>query len=167
MSIASAHSPANCYCGSDTPYQQCCEPFHRYQSHAQSAEQLMRSRFSACVLKDIDYLLNTTHHSTRSLYCRDDLLDWLGQQQWLSLKVVQHDVISSAQASVEFAAFYWPIQQAKPLCQHREYSRFLRELDDGVLKWFFVDGQDRPDLQIQRNQSCPCGSGKKHKKCCL
>ena len=52
---------------------------------------------------------------------------------------------------------------------HHELSTFIREDD----KWHFDDGAivqgtiKREGDKVGRNDPCPCGSGKKHKKCCL
>ncbi|MEW8683176.1 MAG: YchJ family metal-binding protein, partial [Candidatus Thiodiazotropha endolucinida] len=70
------------------------------------------------------------------------------------------------EASVEFIATYKEGGMVRP---HHEISRFLKQ--DGV--WYFVDGQlvapkteKRHQPKVGRNDPCPCGSGKKYKKCC-
>ena len=52
---------------------------------------------------------------------------------------------------------------------HSELATFLKEEDT----WYFKDGEApkveqyiRPGPKIGRNQPCPCGSGKKYKRCC-
>jgi SEC-C motif-containing protein len=52
---------------------------------------------------------------------------------------------------------------------HTERSRFVKESD----RWYYVDGllptpvtYRREEEKVGRNDPCPCGSGKKYKKCC-
>lgn len=47
----------NCPCGSGTSYSDCCQPFHTKAKNAPTAELLMRSRYSAFVLGNEEYLL--------------------------------------------------------------------------------------------------------------
>lgn len=55
----------SCYCGNNTTYQNCCEVYHKNGGKTKTAEQLMRSRYSAFVLANGDYLMQTHHSSTR------------------------------------------------------------------------------------------------------
>jgi len=50
-----------CPCKSGKSYGECCEPFHKQKEVPQTPPQVVRSRFSALVLKDIDYIIATTH----------------------------------------------------------------------------------------------------------
>jgi SEC-C motif-containing protein len=108
----------------------------------------MRSRYSAYVLKNSDYLRATWHPSTRpaGLDISDDETPW---QRLL--------IVSTGEEFVEFAAFY----QGGQL---HERSRFAREGG----RWFYLDGELLPPLEdkVGRNAPCPCGSGKKYKRCC-
>ena len=55
-----------CYCGSQKSYKDCCEPYILGEKNPSTAEDLMRSRYSAYVVVATDYLIETTHSSTRS-----------------------------------------------------------------------------------------------------
>lgn len=123
-------STTRCPCLSGVPYDVCCGRLHSGAATAQTAEQLMRSRFSAFALGEADYLLATWHASTRpsSLDLDDDL-------RWYRL-----DIIATREGGpfdttgvVEFEAFYR--SPAGAGSQH-EVSRFVRE--DGL--WFYLDG---------------------------
>ena len=74
---------AGCPCLSGLPYEECCGPLHRGENVATTAERLMRSRYSAFVVGDIDYLLATWHPSGRpaSLELDTDI-------RWLGLEIV-------------------------------------------------------------------------------
>ncbi|MGO9545314.1 MAG: YchJ family protein [Rhodomicrobium sp.] len=97
------------------------------------AEALMRSRYTAHVLRLEDYLLATWHPKTRPL----ELNLASPPQRWLGLKVLRHEASTSAAAIVEFIARYKASGRVHEL---RETSRFVRE--DG--RWLYVDG-DAPD----------------------
>ena len=56
-SLCSPKSP--CPCGSSLVYGSCCGPLHWATTRAETAEQLMRSRYTAFVLGDVDYLIAT------------------------------------------------------------------------------------------------------------
>ncbi len=55
-----------CPCGRPAEYGQCCGPLRAGTALATTAEQLMRSRYSACVRRDEADLLASWHTSTRS-----------------------------------------------------------------------------------------------------
>ena len=120
---------ANCYCGSLISFTICCQPFILGTQNATTAEQLMRSRYSAYCTHDADYLVQTTHKSTRRLHKKSDILDWSKSNNWLKLEIVE-----ATKLTVEFMAYY-----SNDLLQnevHHEKSTFIFE--DGY--WFYVDG---------------------------
>lgn len=118
----------NCPCGG-TSYATCCQPLH-LGIPAPNAEKLMRSRYSAYVLKLENYLLATWHASTRP-----EKLD-LSQDktQWIALEVKQFIPESDQTARVEFIARYKCNGRAQRL---HEISHFVRENE----RWFYVDGE--------------------------
>jgi len=118
-----------CPCGLPRDYAQCCGPLHGGHAAA-TAEQLMRSRYSAYVRRDEPYLLASWHPRTRPA-----TLDLASQPAptWLGLDVKRH-VEDGDTAVVEFVArFRHGGGKAQRM---REVSRFVRE--DG--RWFYVDG---------------------------
>jgi len=120
---------STCHCGSGKPYATCCGRLHSGAENAASAEALMRSRYSAYVLKLEDYLLATWHPDTRPAeldLAADD-------SKWLGLEVKKHTVQDASHATVEFVARYRIAGRGYRL---HEISRFVRE--DG--SWFYLDG---------------------------
>ena len=115
-----------CPCGGKS-YAACCAPFIEAGATAGSAEQLMRSRYTAYTLGKDAYLQHTWHASTRP---EGELAD--AATKWLGLEVRRHEQNGDA-ASVEFIARYKLGGRAHRL---HEVSRFVRE--DG--KWYYVDG---------------------------
>ncbi len=119
----------------------------------------MRSRYSAYVLGDIDYLLQTTLPAQQSALDRDAMHDWSSQSTWLGLEVegVERPSGRPEHAFVTFSA-HWHDTSGEH--SHRERSAFVHH--DG--RWYFID--PTVPLQAGRNDPCPCGSGLKFKKCC-
>ncbi|MCP9268740.1 YchJ family protein [Xenorhabdus sp. XENO-1] len=148
-----------CPCGSDSLFVHCCGPYLENHHSAPDAESLMRSRYSAYATKNADYLIATWHPDCQAESWRSEIEQSFTGVQWLGLNVIgtvegQHN----NESYVEFSACF--IEQGKQDRQLiHERSRFLR-IDQ---HWFYLDGI-RP--QTGRNSPCPCGSGKKYKKCC-
>ena len=125
-----------CPCGSNNSYASCCEVFHQGKIGAQTAEQLMRSRYSAYALKLIDYLVETTHPDKRSSDLRQATSDWAEQIELQRLKIIsvrQGQVIDKI-GKIDFIVHYR--QQGKEL-QLRELSRFKRYRSH----WVYLDGE--------------------------
>ena len=116
---------AACPCGGGE-YALCCERFHHGEVAA-SAEQLMRSRYSAYVLGLHDYLLASWHPRTRPVPqdLHGDEARWLG----LEVRAAREQ---GDEATVEFIARYRIAGRAHRL---HETSRFLREGS----RWFYLD----------------------------
>lgn len=121
-----------CPCGSDQLYAMCCAPWHEGLAalhHAPTAEALMRSRYSAYVLRRPEYLLATWHGSTAPGELDLQPVKWLGLE-------VRHAAEQGDAGVVEFVARFRPLQGG-PAERMHELSRFVR--DDG--RWWYVDGQ--------------------------
>jgi SEC-C motif-containing protein len=156
-----------CLCGSNQSFETCCEPFLNGAASAPTAEALMRARYSAYVKANIDFIEQTIHPSARKGFDRESARKWAEQSQWQGLEIL--NVIDGkeedSEGSVEFIATY---SQKDEEVQHHELATFRKE--DGA--WTFVDGRivnlpfRRDQPKIGRNDPCPCGSGKKYKKCC-
>lgn len=119
-----------CPCESGQPYSECCGPLHQGLTAA-TPETLMRSRYSAYVLKLKLYLLTTWHPSTRP---RPETLE-LDEPglKWLGLKVQRAEAADADNAIVEFVARY-RVGGGKAVRMH-EVSRFVREQG----RWFYLD----------------------------
>jgi len=145
--------PALCICKSGIPYQACCQRYHQGLS-APDPEALMRSRYSAYALMLADYLQVTWHPSTRP-----QPLTLNPETRWKHLEILDSGA-SGEQGRVHFRATFMEDQRWAVL---EERSRF--SLADG--RWLYLDGvTEVQGLKPGRNDSCPCGSGRKLKKCC-
>ena len=156
-----------CPCGSDASYEACCGPFHSGARRAPTAEALMRSRYAAYVRGDIDYVARTLAPEAQKDFDRDAATSWAKEASWLGLKIVATEKGESWDDAgmVEFVATYRLHGQR---VEHRERSEFRRSGDGS---WLFVRGAAperalKPAVNAGRNDPCPCGSGKKFKKCC-
>lgn len=149
-----------CPCGSGNPYSNCCGIYHLGEAIPTTAEQLMRSRYSAFEKKLPVYLLDTLHPSKRRTDELTKLQQAVAQGSWLGLQIVscRDGLVNHDTGHVAFRATYEETGQPAIL---EENSRFIKE--DG--RWYYVDGQFAPDHLPGRNAPCWCGTGKKYKKC--
>ncbi|MEV3904049.1 YchJ family metal-binding protein [Mycobacterium sp. NPDC050551] len=119
-----------CPCGSGAPYGGCCGPLHHGERSAETAEYLMRSRFSAYAVGDLDYIWRTWHPRTRP-----DTLTPDAALEWTALDIL--DVVAGGadddHGEVEFRAHY--VQNRRSGTLH-ERSRFAVR----ARRWFYVDG---------------------------
>lgn len=151
-----------CYCGKDIPFNDCCGRIHADIALADTAESLMRARFSAYSIDNLDFIRQSWHSST----CPKEIEGTEDGFQWLGLEII--DTANSAddeQAEVEFIASYSLNGNEGKL---HERSQFARE--NG--QWHYLDGKLQKGApasvnKVGRNEPCPCGSGKKYKRCCL
>lgn len=146
-----------CPCQSGAVYDECCAPLHQQGVQAATAEQLMRSRYAAYALQQIDYLSQTTLPAQQNLLDMDGITAWSQRVQWLGLDVLHHIApIKPHHAQVEFVAHF---AENGVVQQHRELSAFVQ--CNGV--WYFID----PTVPLPTMKAaCLCGSGRKFKACC-
>jgi SEC-C motif-containing protein len=138
VSQAKPIGPADaCPCGGGA-YARCCGPFHAGEAVPATAEQLMRSRYSAYVLGDTAYLRRTWHPST----CPAETGEAGAQStRWLGLDIKHHAPQDATHATVEFVARYKVGGRAHRL---HETSRFVRQDASGTEtpegRWLYLDG---------------------------
>lgn len=147
----------NCPCQSNKSYADCCQPFHLGIALPKSAEQLMRSRYTAYTQVNIPYIVETTVPSQQPLLDQQAMQEWGKNTKWVGLDILVHDSsLSKIHASVEFNAFF---ESEVGIEEHHEISLFVNI--NG--RWYFVD----PTVPLPtQKQPCICGSGKKFKYCC-
>jgi SEC-C motif-containing protein len=133
--------PVECPCGGATPdrrptdsaprYEACCGRFIERAEKPANAMELMRSRYTAYVLRDTAYLRATWDEST----CPPDLDASDTSTRWLGLQIRRHTRIDEAHEEVEFVARYKAGGRGHRL---HEASRFTR---NSAGNWVYVDGQ--------------------------
>ncbi|PJJ72135.1 SEC-C motif-containing protein [Diaminobutyricimonas aerilata] len=119
-----------CPCLSGLPYDECCGPLHRAERRAGTAEQLMRSRYSAYVRREAEYLLDTWHPSTRPVSLELD-----PELRWYRLDVLARERGGPLETDgvVEFRAMW---RAGTERGEQYERSRFRREGG----RWLYLDG---------------------------
>jgi SEC-C motif-containing protein len=157
-----------CPCGSGLDYTVCCEPLITGEKRAETAEALLRSRYSAYAKKIVDYILDTTHPEQQDPDSQKTVEKWARNTEWHQLEIVGSEAggAGDEEGTVEFKADYTEKGRRR---KHHELAKFRKK--EG--RWYFFDG-DAPRIEqfvrsgpkVGRNDPCPCGSGKKYKKCC-
>lgn len=156
-----------CYCDSQKPFNECCEPILNKSQKPKAAIDLLRARYSAFVVGNIDFVKETTHPDKLDDFDEKEVSDWSKNSDWQGLKIHKIDEGKPAknQTLIEFEAFY---KNENNEFNHHERAAFQKEKD----QWYFVDGflVQKPVVNEKgrpgRNDPCVCGSGKKFKKCC-
>ncbi|NTV15128.1 MAG: hypothetical protein HGA96_14555 [Desulfobulbaceae bacterium] len=152
-----------CPCNPEKEFAHCCGPYLAGEKLPPTAEALMRSRYTAYTLDDYGYVIRTSHPSNRPSekdFTDEVKIDWLG----LDILDTAAGGEEDREGEVEFVARY---QVSGRKMQQHERSQFIKE--EG--QWFYQDGDivkppQAHSEKVGRNEPCPCGSGKKYKKCC-
>ncbi|WP_141013726.1 YchJ family protein [Nocardioides sambongensis] len=130
---------ATCPCGSGATYRDCCEAFHAHRATPATAEQLMRSRYSAFAVGDHAYLLDTWHPATRP-----DRIDHDPTTTWTGLEVIATEAggADDDKGVVEFVAHHRTDLGAggAVLGRLHETSRFTRRAG----RWVYLRGRMHP-----------------------
>ena len=159
----------DCPCGLEKDYSDCCEPLIKGIKKAETPEALMRSRYTAYVKGEVDYIVGTFVKSKQDGQNKNAIRKWSKESVWKKLEIIHTEKggPDDTEGYVEFVAHYLTNGNRQ---SHHERAHFLKE--DG--EWYFNDA-DYPQVEqyvrespkTGRNDPCPCGSGKKYKKCCL
>ena len=158
----------SCPCGNEEPIERCCQPFIDGEAEPDTPEKLMRARYTAYTLGDVDFIVSSHDPDTRDEIDPSATQEWADESDWLGLEIVATEGggPKDDEGIVEFIATYESRERVR---NHHERSTFKRK--DG--RWYFHDGKVIPPKavvrghpKVGRNDPCPCGSGKKHKKCC-
>ena len=158
----------DCPCGANVPYAECCGPVITGARPAATAEELMRARYTAYTRAEIDFLTESLHPDAREGHDPGLARAWAEDSEWHGLEILgtENGGPDDDAGTVEFAATYTYEGEFE---RYHEVAGFVRE--DG--RWYFVEGRrgvQRPVVhegpKVGRNDPCPCGSGKKHKRCC-
>ena len=129
--MVTVHPTDPCPCGTGEPFGGCCLPLHRGERQAETAEELMRSRYSAYCAGDFEYVWKTWHPRTRA----EQPVSGDGPT-WMGLQIV--DVVAGQpgdeHGEVEFRAYYREGRRTGTL---HERSRFAVR----ARRWFYLDGE--------------------------
>ncbi|PIE81127.1 MAG: hypothetical protein CSA15_01240 [Candidatus Delongbacteria bacterium] len=153
-----------CPCGSKLEYKNCCKEIISGTKLGETPESVMRARYSAYVKCELDFLKESMDPEIRDQFDSENVEAWSKQSNWQKLEIISSDEDSRNEGHVEFKAFY---NNGEKDVVHHEYSTFKKRD-----KWYFYSGKEilepirNESPKVKRNDPCPCGSGKKYKKCC-
>lgn len=134
----------------------------------ETAEQTMRSRYTAYTKVNTTYLMSTLHPSRVEEGDMENARRWAEESEWLGLEILGTEAggAGDEQGIVEFVARF----RSKDGEEHAHQERSLFVKENG--RWLFQEGHTpqqtirRASPKVGRNDPCSCGSGKKFKKCC-
>lgn len=127
-----------CPCSIEKKYSDCCKKAHQNIGSVSSAEALMRSRYSAFVLANIEYLQKSHHSKTRPLKKeKRDIEKWAKSVKWLKLEVLNttKGTANDSTGTVEFKAFFMENGEINVI---HENSKFVKENNH----WVYVGAHD-------------------------
>lgn len=128
---ATKNRDESCPCGTGRPFQSCCQPYLDRVTDTPTAEALMRSRYSAFVLRDEDYLRYSWHpeHCPVQIHLNDET-------RWLGLKIINTVAgsIADKTGEVEFIARSKLNGKARRLHENSRFSRYEK-------RWVYIDGE--------------------------
>jgi SEC-C motif-containing protein len=135
-------------------------------SWPKSAKALLEARYQAFVSGNVDFIIESHHPESRANLDRNSLEAWSKESQWGGLTIEEVE----EGKEVTFITFTVRYTRGAETVNHRERAEF--KLVDG--KWHYFDSEfpkpktlKRDPELVGRNEPCPCGSGKKYKKCHL
>jgi len=125
-----------CPCGSTRPYNECCELIINAKTNAKSCEELMRSRYVAFTMANVDYLMRSHHSKTRPIKEIRSIRKWAASVEWMGLVILNTEAgkANDAIGYVEFRALYF---EGGVMQQIHEKSLFKRENQ----QWVYVSGE--------------------------
>ena len=121
---------SKCPCGSGKKYKECCYKFHK-GSNPKNALELMKSRYTAYVLGDANYIIKTTYKN--SPHFEENKEEWkksikeFSKSNFQKLEIIEF-IDGENRAFVEFKAYI------DNYIMH-EKSEFIKED-----KWYYIKG---------------------------
>ena len=158
----------DCPCGSKKRYEGCCGPYIENKALPPTPEALMRSRYTAYTKADMDYIQKTMKGKVLREFNPKDAMQWAISSQWQSLEIMNAPEPENDVGYVTFVAHFMADNEPQAHYEHSEFHKM-----DG--RWYYVKEHPyhpTPSKPVTadktgRNEPCPCGSGKKYKKCCF
>jgi len=115
-----------CSCGSHIDFDDCCGGIINGTRQADTAEQLMRSRYTAFTIANVDYLMRSHHSKSRPTRDRKQILAWAKSVKWMGLTIIRTEK-GQPDDLVGFVEFRAMFIEDGELSQIHENSRFERE----------------------------------------
>ncbi len=162
---------AACPCGSGRIFGQCCQPILQRKHPAPTAEALMRSRFTAHVVRDYKHLHLTYAGTAKKPYVEQTAKENTYDLPWTRLVIHAHEPAVNGNpdsATVEFTAYFLDDEKHEHALE--EKSAFTRAGGEWIYTRLLRTGpapKVSASPKVGRNDPCPCGSDKKYKHCCM
>lgn len=124
--IPTVREESLCPCKSRKTYAECCLPFHKGKTKPETAEKLMRSRFSAFFFRLVDYLVETTHPERRDKNLKRSLEETIHHTNWRFLTILSTSKggAEDKTGKVEFLAEYFWDDEPQKLHENSRFKRF-------------------------------------------
>ncbi len=122
-----------CPCGSTSPYETCCEPFHKGKSFPATAEQLMRSRYSAFVKQEIAYLRETLWPPNQKHFDEIAHRSRAENSLWLGLSI--YDIGGGSEQDSRGTVLFNARSMANGRLQEQVENSLFRKRDG---RWYYV-----------------------------
>jgi len=116
----------------------------------------MRSRYYAYTRSNIDYIQKTMCKEAAKNFDPLSAKNWASSVTWLGLTVIDAPESTNQWGTVTFFARFLDKNIKKHIYEKSEFEKINGQ-------WFYVKGHI---LKANRNDTCPCGSGEKFKRCC-
>jgi SEC-C motif-containing protein len=153
---------ALCPCCSQKKYDACCKPYLMGYHFPETPESLMRSRYTAYTIANIDYIKQTMRGVALVGFQEIDAIRWAKKVSWIKLNVLDQVIEDATLGYVTFEAMFVEGSRLKSI---HEKSKFTRDAE----RWYYIDGVHLPSSgrveMVSRNMHCPCGSLRKFKNC--
>lgn len=163
-----------CFCGLNLSYEDCCGRFIDGIQNAHTPEELMRSRYSAYVQANMNYIARTMQGNAAAGFDPVASQKWAQSIQWLNLTIFD-SYKNEENKKIGYVKFQVRYKDADGVEQHLAEISEFRKING---QWYYTDGKiteknnntvyTKHSLRQKpgRNDTCHCGSGKKFKKCC-
>lgn len=124
-----------CPCGKALSYSDCCEPYHKEEKIALTAEVLMRSRYSAFAKNKVDFLIKTHHKSTKHVLEIQDLELFCKKVSFVKLRIIKTKMGGELddKGTVKFKAYYEENGLKSCISENSTFEKI-----DGA--WFYKSG---------------------------
>ncbi|MDP1575105.1 MAG: YchJ family metal-binding protein [Coxiellaceae bacterium] len=123
-----------CPCGSQKQFSECCEPYINSRKSAETPEILMRSRYSAYSLANIDYIQKTMCGKAAKNYDPITAHAWASSVHWIDLVIKHTSKIKKASGTVTFIAHFSENGKENYICEKSHFKKIK-----GL--WFYIDGE--------------------------
>lgn len=154
-----------CPCGSNQPYIDCCQLVHADIKCASLPEQIIRARFAAMSMGNMDFFAESIVEEHRHLLDGDRVLKEIRRLEFHSVEIrkVERKGLLRRRATV-----YSRHARSKHgvIATHTERTYLRRESRAWRVENIEINPPADAVSKIGRNVSCPCGSGRKYKRCC-